>query len=108
MRNIHAPTPERERIEAENGFTVTERSHVPGHGGRSIKLEYQAGVGTGSLSIAVENRQGQMVWQAVPPTGDKNSRASQVIAMNQSGRYVIVIEGRAAVGRLDLSWANIR
>jgi hypothetical protein len=81
---------------------------VPGGGGRSVLLEYQATVSSGSLTIQVENPQGQVVWQAAPPAGPAGNHASQVIALNQGGNYTVVLQGRDAVGSLDLSWKNVK
>jgi uncharacterized RDD family membrane protein YckC len=87
-------------------FSGVERAEVPGQGGRSIQLEYQATISSGSLSITVENPQREVVWQADLPAGAKSSHEVQMIAMNQGGNYVIVVEGKEAVGSLDVSWQN--
>ncbi len=85
-------------------FTGVQRLNVPGAGGKSLVLEYQALLNRGSLSIQAENPQGGVVWQAAVPAGGTSTHDTTNIPMNQSGDYIIVVQGQAAEGTLDLSW----
>jgi hypothetical protein len=87
-------------------FTGSERADVQARSGRTLTLEYQASVESGSLRIRVEDARGQVVWQMELPIDGASGRQRAEIRVQQGDRYAIVLEGREAGAKLDLSWSR--
>jgi hypothetical protein len=104
--SLGAPNPAGHVAYSFISFTGSERADVQAASGRTLKLEYEAAVSNGTLSIRVEDAGGQAVWQIALPIDGTRGRQSAEIRVNQGDRYILVLEGREAGAKLDLSWSR--
>ncbi len=104
--SLSAPNPAGHAAYAFTNFTGSERADVQAASGRTLKLEYEAAVSSGSLSIRVEDAKGQVVWQMALPIDGASGRQRADVRVDQGERYAIVLEGREAGAKLDLSWSR--
>jgi hypothetical protein len=82
-------------------FTGTERRPVRAEAGEKLVLRYDTEVGSGTLSIKIEDPDRDLLWD-VSLEQDAGDTAS--VRMGQDGRYAIVVQGDGTSGSFDLSW----
>jgi uncharacterized RDD family membrane protein YckC len=104
--SLCAPNPAGHVAYSLISFTGIERAEVPAGSGRTLTLEHQASLDSGGLSIRVEDARGQVVWQIALPVDGASGRQRAEIRVDQGERYAIVLEGREAGAKLDLSWSR--
>ncbi len=82
-------------------FSGTKRSTFGADAGETLVLDYEVAVDKGTLSLRVENPDGEDLWDL----SLEESEADTVeLSLDEDGRYTIVVEGDATGGGFDLSW----
>jgi hypothetical protein len=66
-----------------------------------VFFTYQVEVGKGSLSIAVQDPQGQGVWRT---TLQGNATGSRLLSTPRTGSYTLLVEGQNTGGSFDIHW----
>ena len=82
-------------------FTGVERGSMKAEAGQIISFIYQAVLEKGRLVIEWQDPQGEVVWRkdlSGSEAGDEN------IVVDNSGEYIVLIQGKGAGDKFDVSW----
>lgn len=82
-------------------FNGREKSTFRAEEGEMIVLDYEVTVDKGSLTLRVENPDGESLWEE---SFEEDGEDSVEISVDTSGRHQIVIVGNDTGGSFDLSW----
>ena len=82
-------------------FSGTKADTFPADAGQTLVLEYETEVDKGSLTLQVESPDDEVLWETALEEGGADTVR---VALNQDGRYAIVLSGEDTGGSWDLEW----
>ncbi len=82
-------------------FTGQERATIRLEAGDTLTLAYDIEVAKGSLTLAVDDPDGETVWEQ---TFGEGGGDTVVVPTTGDGRYTLRIVGDDTGGRFDVSW----
>lgn len=82
-------------------FTGSETRTVRADAGEMLVLRYEIEVNRGTLSVRVEDPDGEILWDA---SFEEAAVDSVQIPAEQDGRYAITVQGDGAGGSFELLW----
>ena len=82
-------------------FTGSETCRFEAESGQRLTLNYDIGIGKGSLMIEVENPIGNEIWEMLL---NEDTKDTVELVLEEEGRYAIEIRGDNAGGYYDIRW----
>lgn len=82
-------------------FSGFERGNVEASEGQTINFSYNVNIDHGILNIEWQDPDGALIWQKSFQEGDTGLAD---IAVESSGLYNIIIQGKNSAGDFDVSW----
>ncbi len=82
-------------------FTGTERKSIRLTAGETLALTYAVEVDKGSLTLAVQNPDGETLWEETFEEAD-----DETVELNaeKTGTYKLLVQGERTGGSFDISW----
>ncbi|MCK4897554.1 MAG: hypothetical protein KAS38_02160 [Anaerolineales bacterium] len=82
-------------------FTGIESRSVQAERGQIISFNYQAAISKGSLVIEWQDPAGEVEWRKILVEED---HGKEEIRIESAGKHTILIQGKDAGGKFDVSW----
>ena len=82
-------------------FTGSETCRFEAESGQTLTLDYDIGIGKGSLIIEVEDSIGNEIWEL---QSNEDTEDTVELLLEEEGLYAIKIRGDNAGGYYDIRW----
>jgi hypothetical protein len=83
-------------------FTGTERKSIRLTAGETLPLTYAVEVDKGALTLAVQNPDGETLWEETFEEADGGETIE--LSAEQTGTYTLLVQGENTGGSFDVTW----